>query len=212
MNTKEPFVITISREVVSGGHTVGGILAGKLNVPFFDKQVMETLQKQFNLSADGIERLKGRKKDWLADFIDKVSPMPSAQALGLDSSYTQEFRVKVTTDDVYKAEVEIVRGFAEMGSCVIAGRSGFFILKDHPNKLDVFIGASLPFRLDRIMRRQGLSEADALDIIKGVDEARDNYIRRYAGVSRYDVRNYDLCLNADGRTEEELADIILSYI
>lgn len=212
MNTKEPFVITISREVGSGGHTVGSILAGKLNVPFFDKQVMETLQKQFNLSADGIERLKGRKKDWLADFIDKVSPMPSAQALGLDSSYTQEFRVKVTTDDVYKAEVEIVRGFAEMGSCVIAGRSGFFILKDHPNKLDVFIGASLPFRLDRIMRRQGLSEADALDIIKGVDEARDNYIRRYAGVSRYDVRNYDLCLNADGRTEEELADIILSYI
>lgn len=212
MNTKEPFVITISREVGSGGHTVGSILAGKLNVPFFDKQVMETLQKQFNLSADGIERLKGRKKDWLADFIDKVSPMPSAQALGLDSSYTQEFRVKVTTDDVYKAEVEIVRGFAEMGSCVIAGRLGFFILKDHPNKLDVFIGASLPFRLDRIMRRQGLSEADALDIIKGVDEARDNYIRRYAGVSRYDVRNYDLCLNADGRTEEELADIILSYI
>ena len=45
-----------------------------------------------------------------------------------------------------------------------------------------------------------------------MDEARDNYIRRYAGVSRYDVRNYDLCLNADGRTEEELADIILSYI
>ena len=212
MNTKEPFVITISREVGSGGHTVGSILAGKLNVSFFDKQVMETLQKQFNLTADGIERLRGRKKDWLADFIDKVAPMPSAQALGLDSRYTQEFRVKVTTDDVYKAEVEILRGFAEMGSCVIAGRSGFFVLKGHPNKLDVFIGASLPFRLDRIMRKQDLSEADALDVIKGVDEARDNYIRRYAGVSRYDLRNYDLVLTADGHTEEELADIILSYI
>ena len=212
MNTKEPFVITISREVGSGGHTVGSILAGKLNVSFFDKQVMETLQKQFNLTADGIERLRGRKKDWLADFIDKVAPMPSAQALGLDSRYTQEFRVKVTTDDVYKAEVEILRGFAEMGSCVIAGRSGFFVLKGHPNKLDVFIGASLPFRLDRIMKKQGLSEADALDVIKGVDEARDNYIRRYAGVSRYDLRNYDLVLTADGHTEEELADIILSYI
>ena len=212
MNTKEPFVITISREVGSGGHTVGSILAGKLNVRYCDKQVMETLQQQFDLTAGEIERLKGQKKGWLADFINKVTPMPSAQALGLDSQYTQEFRVKVTTDDIYKAEAEILHGFAEMGSCVIAGRSGFFIFKDHPNKLDVFIGASLPFRLDRIMKKQGLSEADALDVIKKVDEARENYIRRFAGVSRYDVRNYGLALNADGHTEEELADIILSYL
>lgn len=212
MNTKEPFVITISREVGSGGHTVGSILAKKLNVRYCDKLLMETLKKQFNLTASGIEKLKGQKKDWLADFIYKVSPMPSAQALGLDPRFTQEFRINVTTDDIYKAEVDILQGFAQMGSCVIAGRSGFFVLKDHPNKLSVFISASLPYRLDRIMKKQDLSEANALAIIKGVDEARENYIQRYAGVSRYDVRNYDLALNADGHTEEELADLILSYI
>jgi len=212
MNTKEPFVITISREVGSGGHTVGDILAKKLDVRYCDKLLMETLQKQFNLTAYGIEKLRGQKKDWLADFINKVAPMPSAQALGLDSKYAQEFRPNVTTDDIYKAEVEILRDFARMGSCVIAGRSGFFVLKDHPNKLSVFISASLPFRMDRIMRKQDLSEEDARAIIQGVDQARENYIRRYAGVSRYDVRNYDLALTADGHTEEELADIILSYI
>lgn len=212
MNTKEPFVITISREVGSGGHTVGSILAKKLNVRYCDKLLMESLQKQFNLTASGIEKLKGQKKDWLADFIGKVAPMPSAQALGLNPRYTQEFRINVTTDDIFNAEKEILQGFAEMGSCVIAGRSGFFILKDHPNKLDVFISASLPSRLDRIMKKQGLSEANAHAIIKGVDEARENYIQRYAGVSRYDLRNYDLILNADGHSEEELADIILSYI
>ena len=212
MNTKEPFVITISREVGSGGHTVGSILAGKLNVRYCDKLLTETLQKQFNLTASGIEKLKGQKKEWLADFISKVSPMPSAQALGLDPRFTQEFRINVTTDDIYKAEVEILQGIAGMGSCVIAGRSGFFVLKDHPNKLDVFITASLPHRVERVMRKQDLSEESARAIIKGVDEARENYVKRYAGVSRYDVRNYDLVLNADGHTEEELADIILSYI
>ena len=212
MNTQEPFVITISREVGSGGHTVGSILAEKLNVRYCDKQLLSSLLKQFDLSASAIERLKGQKKNWLADFINKVSPMPSAQALGLNPRYTQEFRLNVTTDDIFEAEVEILKGFAEMGSCVIAGRSGFFVLRDHPNILNVFISASLPNRIERVMKKQELSEESARAVIQGVDEARENYIRRYAGVSRYDVRNYDLALTSDGHTEEELADMILSFI
>ena len=188
MNTKEPFVITISREVGSGGHTVGSMLAKKLDVRFCDKQLLESLEKQFDLSAGEIEKLKGKKKNWLTDFAAHVVPMP------------------------FKAEVEILRGFAQMGSCVIAGRSGFFVFKDHPNKLNVFITASLPHRLNRVMNKQSVSEEKALTIIKELDRARENYIQRFAGVSRYDVRNYDLVLSADGHSEEELADIILSYI
>lgn len=212
MNTKEPFVITISREVGSGGHTVGSILAEKFDVRYCDKLLMESLEKRFNLTASAIEKLKGQKKSWLVDFITNYAPMPTARTLGLNPIYAQEFRADVTTDDIYKAEVEILRGFAEMGSCVIAGRSGFFVLKDHPNKLSVFISASLPHRLDRIMKKQGLSEEGAMAVIKSIDQARENYIQRYAGVSRYDVRNYDLALTADGHSEEELADIILSFI
>ena len=62
------------------------------------------------------------------------------------------------------------------------------------------------------MNKQSVSEEKALTIIKELDRARENYIQRFAGVSRYDVRNYDLVLSADGHSEEELADIILSYI
>ena len=62
------------------------------------------------------------------------------------------------------------------------------------------------------MKKQNLSEESAMAVLKRLDQARENYIQRYAGVSRYDVRNYDLALTADGHTEEELADIILSYI
>ena len=212
MNTKEPFVLTISREVGSGGHTVGSILAQKLGVRYCDKLLVETLEKQFNLSKSGIEKLKGEKKNWLAEIVKKISPVPSADALGLDRKYSQEFHIDVTTDDIYKAEVEILNGFAEIGSCVVAGRSGFFVFKNHPNKLNVFITASMPYRISRIMKKQGLSEESAEALIKGIDQARENYIQRYAGVSRYDARNYDLVLNADGHTEEQLADIILSYI
>ena len=212
MNIKEPFVLNVSREVGSGGHTVGSILARKLNVRYCDKLLLESLQKQFGLTASGIERLKGEKKNWLVDFVKLIAPVPSAKALELDPKFVTEFRADVTTDDIYKAEVDILKSFVEMGSCVIAGRSGFFIFKDHPNRLNVMITASMPHRLKRIMDKQGLSETAAAAVIKGVDEARENFVRRYAGVSRYDARNYDLVLNADGHSEEQLADLILSYI
>ena len=212
MTTKEPFVITISREVGSGGHTVGKILAEKLGTRYCDKELIESLQKEFGLTVSGIERLKGEKKNWLADFINKVSPMPSARTLGVDTKFTKDFRIDVTTDDIFKAEVQILQGFAEMGSCVIAGRSGFFVLKDHPNKLDVFITASDAHRVQRIMKKQGLSEESARAVIKRIDEARENFTQRYAGVSRYDARNYNLVICADGHNEEQIADLILAYI
>ena len=212
MNIKEPFVITISREVGSGGHTISSILAQKLGVRYCDRHLLESLEKQFGLSASAIEKLKSEKKNWLADFLKRVSPMPSAKALGLDPKYSQEFRLNVTTDDIFKAEVDILKDFAQLGSCVVAGRSGFYVFKDHPNKLNVFITASLPYRIQRVMKKQDLSEENAVKLIKKIDKARENYIKRYTGVSRYDSRNYDLVLSADGHTEEEMANFILSYI
>lgn len=212
MNLKEPFVITISREIGSGGHTVGRILAEKLNTSYYDKYLIESLVKRFNLTASGIEKLKGEKKNWLADLIQYIAPIPSAKALEVDPCHTQEFRIDVTTDDIYKAEKEILQELAKERSCVIAGRSGFFVLKDHPNHLHVFIVAPEANRIRRVMEKQGLSEESAKALIMGIDQARENYIQRYTGTSRYDARNYDLVLNAEGHTEEQLADIILSYI
>ena len=212
MNLKEPFVITISREIGSGGHTVGRILAEKLHTFYFDKYLIESLEKKFNLTASGIEKLKGEKKNWLVDMIQFINPVPSAKILGADPRYTQEFRMDVTTDDIYKAETEILKELGQEGSCVIAGRSGFFVFKDHPNHLNVFIIAPEEKRIRRVMEKQGLPEESAKAIVKNIDQTRENYIRRYTGTSRYDARNYDLVLNADGHTEEELANIILSYI
>ena len=212
MNLKEPFVITVSRQIGSGGHTVGRILAEKLNTLYFDKYLIESLEKKFNLTVCGIEKLKGEKKNWLADFIQFIAPIPSAKTLGVDPLYTQEFRMDVTTDDIYKAETEILKELANEGSCVIAGRSGFFVFKDHPNHLNVLIIAPDENRIRRVMKKQGLAEETAKALIKDIDQKRDNYIQRYTGTSRYDARNYDLVLNADGHTEEELVAIILSYI
>ena len=213
MNTNENFVITISRELGSGGRTVGRKLAAALNVRYSDKELVEQLMQQFNLTASGIEQLKGKKKNWISDFITFVAPVPKVSMLvDTDSRYIQEFRPDLTTDDVFKAETEVLKGIADEGSCVIAGRSGFFVLKDRPNKLDIFITAPLEHRIERVMRKQQLSREEAEAVIKSVDEKRDNYVKRYTGTSRYDARNYHLALNMDRLSEDDAVQLILDYI
>ena len=212
MNLNEPFVITVSREIGSGGHTVGQILADRLNTRYCDKNLVETLEDRFNLSIEEIEKRKGEKKNWLADFFQHVTPFPLAKDMGADAQFTQEFRRDVTTDDIYKAETEILLELANEGSCVIAGRSGFYVFRNHPNHLSIFITASDTNRVQRVMRKQNMTEEAATALINDIDRKRENYIRRYTGTSRYDIRNYDLVLNADGHTEEQLVDIILSYL
>lgn len=212
MNINDPFVITVSREIGSGGHTVGRVLAEKLNCRFCDKDLIRGLEEKFNLTASAIEKLKGEKKNWLADFIQFITPMPSAKALDVDPKFDQEFRIDVTNDDIYNAETEILQELVQEGSCVITGRSGFHVFKDHPNHLHVFITASFPNRVKRVMKKQGLSEESAIAIINSIDQARENYIQRHTGASRYDARNYDLVINADGHSEEQIADLIISYI
>ena len=213
MNTNENFVITISRELGSGGRTVGRKLAAALNVRYSDKELVEQLVQQFNLTTGGIEQLKGKKKNWISDFITFVAPVPKISMLvDTDSRYVQEFRPDLTTDDVYKAEAEILKGIADEGSCVIAGRSGFFVLKDHPNKLDLFITASMEHRIERVMLKQQLSREEAIAVIEKVDQMRENYIKRYTGKSRYDARNYHLSLDMDRLSEDDAVSLILDYI
>ena len=214
MNTQQPFIITISRELGSGGHTVGQLLAERLGVRFSDKELIKALREEFHLTTDAIERLKGEKKDWLTSLLRKIVAMPKAEnVVEWDDKFVQEYRPDLSSDEIFEAEKQILRSIAEEGSCVIAGRSGFFVLKDFPNKVDIFITAPREKRIQRVMVKQHLSEQEAAAAIDRVDEGRENYIKRYAGTSRYDVRNYDLVINMDNVPDENAAvELIVKYL
>ena len=118
----------------------------------------------------------------------------------------------LTTENVFKAETEILKDIADVESCVIAGRSAFFVFRYHPNHFNIFIQASMPFRLNRLMRKKNLSEDEARVIIDKIDKMRENYVKKYTGTLRHDTRNYDLVISADGMTEDEIVDKILYFI
>lgn len=212
MKLNDPFVITISREIGTGGGSVGRKLAEKLNVNYINKQLMQALEEKFNLTSGGIEHLKNKKKNWFTDLFEQVSPSPKATMKVGGYTFSRGFQEAITVEDVYNAEKEILNALADEGSCIITGRSAFFVLKDRPNKVDIFITASKERRIERIMTKQNVSREEAVRLIKTIDEGRDNYVKRYTGLSRYDMRNYDLILDMDYLTEDEAVEKIISFI
>ena len=211
MNKNVKFVITINRELGSGGRTVGRKLAERLGVEFYDKAVIKGLEEQYHLTVEEIERLKGQKQGWWADIKRIMFVSPSMHSNYYIPRKGDEPDM-LDTDQLFEAETEILKGIAEEESCVIAGRSGFHVFNKHPNHVSILIQASLPFRLERVMRKQGISEKEALKAINEVDQMRENYVKKHTGTSRYDTRNYDIVIKADGKTEDEIVDIIMMYL
>lgn len=210
MNKKEKFVITINREMGSGGRTVGCKLAERLGVEFYYKSVIKGLEQKFNLTAEEIERQKGREQGWWASLKRQMagSVLSSNPYLPMVANEVD----LLDTDEIFMTETEILKGIADEESCVVAGRSGFYVFRDHPNHLSILIQASMPHRVARVANKQNISEEEARKAIDKVDKMRENYVNKYTKTSRYDTRNYQLVISMDDMSEDDAVAIIMDYI
>ena len=118
----------------------------------------------------------------------------------------------VETEDMFRTETEILRSITKNESCVIAGRTGFYIFREHPNHLSILIQASMLSRIARVAREQNMSKEEARMTIEKVDQMRENYVQEHTRTSRYDSRNYQLVLSMDELTEDDAVEIILDVI
>ena len=213
MNTSEKFVITINRELGSGGKTVAKKLAEKLGVPFYDKAHLQSLEDKEGLNDEEIERLKAKKRTWWPD-LKKIVELDGGFAVSIyDNLPNFAVPEKNDTDEKFRTEQEILKGIADAESCVVAGRCSFVTFKDHPNHLNVWIQSPVESRIDRVMKKKGIAtREEAEKFIKDVDKMREDYVKRHTGASRYDSRNFDLVVSMNGRTEDEAVDLIMTYI
>ena len=210
MNTKEKFVITINRELGSGGRTVGRKLAEKLGVEYYDKALIKALQEKYQLTAEQIEQLKGRQQGWWAD-LKRTLAGPTNEDTFFVTKMGSEPEL-LETEDVFRAETEILKSLAKDQSCVITGRTACYVFREHPNHLSIFIQASMLSRVARVAREQDMTKEQARLTIDKVDKMRENYVNKFARTSRYDTRNYQLVLSMDELTEDEAVDLIMRYI
>ncbi len=205
MKKNEKYVITINRELGSGGRTVGRLLSQRLQVKYYDKALIEQLTQKFGLTAEEIERIKGQKKTWWNEFNSYYQTLNS-------TTKPMQAETMISSKILFETEKKILTTLAAEESCVVAGRSGFLVFRDHPNHLNIFIEASMEHRIQRIMRKKNIMRQEAIDIINKVDKEREIFIQKYEDTSRYDTRNYHLIINMDELSEEGATDVIMSYI
>lgn len=118
----------------------------------------------------------------------------------------------LTSSQIYKEQVDIMRSIAEEESCVVVGRLGFEVFKDHPNHMSVFMFSNLDDRVLKVMEMYGGSKAEALKQIKQVDDAREEFTREFTGKERNDATNYDLAVNVSTWGEKGTYDLLMSLI
>ncbi len=184
-------VIAINREFGSGGGEIARKLGELLGLKVYNKAILNKLTTDFNLTVEEIENIKAKKVGWWSDFCRFYQQYGTGSMM---SGTILEDR-EITSRQIYLAEARILRELAEQESCIIIGRSGFHVFKDNPNALKIFLIANEETRVKRIMQKYNMDEKTAERNIQEADKSRETFTQTFAGVSRYDARNYDFVLN-----------------
>ncbi len=197
------FTVTIARGFGSGGRTIGKMLAERLNIHFYDREIMELASEHSGISLDLFDK---------ADEAGKISLFKR-----YDRSYGKQIippdRGEFTSDDnLFNFQAKMIKEVAGKHSCVIVGRCADHILREKKNVLRIFIYSSEDFCVNKVMELYGLSKKEAERKIEKIDRARSTYYRYYTGNDWDNARNYDLCLNTEELGFDRCVDIIEHYI
>ena len=198
----KPFIITIERQYGSGGKTVGKMLAKKLNIPFYNREIvtMASDESGINPVFFSDERLK-------PNFVERLKNR------GRDTAVQNDSREAYLADDaLFEHQVKVIQRLANEGPCVIVGRCADFVLKGRKDVVRVFVHADDEFCLEQAMKVNSLSENQVKKKIAEVDEYHARYYKYHTGKDWYDARNYDISINSGVLGFEGTMEEILKYM
>lgn len=183
-------IISISGEYGGNSHHIGELVAEKLGI---------TLYKKENLIA---EAKKKENSEELCAFFEET-PINSLLYVIATTSYN--------AGKQSEAPFAFVREIASRGPCVIIGRAGNYILRDNPEHVSVFIHSSVEARLERIVNEYGIPKRKAMDKLEQEDKDREAFHKYYTDEMWCNSQGYDLCINSEGLTTDDAADIIIEF-
>jgi cytidylate kinase len=194
-------IITISRQFGSGGRTVGHLVAEKLGIPFYDKEIVEHVALESGFAPKFVEE-HGEHSPGKSLLSYAFAPQGVPGIMnGLS-----------TADFLWHIQCSAILQLAEKGPCVIVGRNADYVLKDRKDVFHAYIYADMEFRADRIVRLYGESEKSPQSRLQEKDKRRSVNYQHYTGRDWGASENYDICLNTGTIGVEAAAEIIVSLI
>ena len=193
----ENVVITVSRQYGCGGRELATILAKKLNVKLYDKQIIHLAAAKLGINDLTEEELK--------ELENTVEPM----TLTYVPFHSFGNHAGESSRGMFIAEAGVIRKLAEDGPCVILGRSADYVLEDEPNHFSIFVCANDAYREQR---GKDVYDGKTLKELNQEDDKRARYYNYYTGKKWGDPVNYDLVVNTSSGSLDEIADAIINYI
>lgn len=197
-------IYTIGREFGSEGCEVGRLLAERLGVKLYDKELLAQAAKDSGFCE---EIFKNHDEKPTNSFL--YSLVMDTYSGGNYSS--TPFLDMPLNHKVFLAQFDTIKKIAERESCVIVGRCADYALASNPDCLNVFVHADLEDRIKAVSKRNDVTENKAKDLIQKKDKQRASYYNYYTCKKWGDSRSYDLTLNTSKIAPEQCVDIILAY-
>lgn len=198
----EKIIINIGRQIGSGGRVIAKMLADEFGCKFYDKELLDLAAKESGFSKKFFEQNDEQKGFFKSRFHIHV-PL-----LGENNFYRSSF----SDESLYKFQSDAIRKAADESSCVFVGRTADYILRDHKNVVNIFITASMDYRIQQVCKRHGCTRAEARKMITKGESERANYYGYYTGKRWGHSESYDLCINSNRLGLEETERFIADFI
>jgi cytidylate kinase len=181
------YVITIGRQLGSGGREIGQKLSARLGIAFYDKELIRIASKESGLKEEFFERVDEQKH---------FSLFPGV--LGLRTSINDDLfsNYYLSNESLFRIQSDIMRRLAGEGPCIFVGRCADYVMKEERNCLNIFISADTGDRIRRISASHKISEHKAREMIERTDKGRSSYYNYFSGKTWGAAESYHLCINS----------------
>jgi len=204
-------IVTISRQLGSGGNEIAADVAEALGLRFIDREIINRAAHEVGVPKIALREMEyeGQRTlvEQVLDILRQMPPIPNppdtAQreaATPLSAHFGGIFSptlrpMSTAMDDYVRMVGMVIHDLAREGGVIIVGRGSQVLLKDHPAALHVQIIAPFWHRVKTLIEREGLERRVALSRVRASDRARADYLRRYHSVNWLDPELYDLVIN-----------------
>lgn len=194
-------IICIGREFGSGGYEIGKKLAESLEVPFYDRHLVEMAIQRCGAMSEELEKVDEKKENaflyrgWYEETIDR------------------DLRGLSANDILFKLQSQVITELSQSGNGVFIGRCADYILsREGREHISLFIAAPFADRVKRKMNLLRLDEKAAVSLVRKTDKQRKAYYNYYTGGSWGKPDNYDFCINSSVAGTEKTVQMLKAMI
>jgi len=198
----ENYVITIGRQLGSGGKLTGELLSKKLSISCYDKELIQLASKESGLGKEFFEK------------ADEKSRIPIlGNYMGFRSGFMNNTEMDyLSNETLFKIQSDVIRDLAEKESCIFVGRCADYILRNHKRCLKIFICADMPDRIQRLRNDHSISEKEAKTLIEQTDKKRASYYNYFSNKAWGMAASYDICINSSVFGIDNMITFIEDYV